>query len=371
MFLIIFGVLAGSPLLADQEPKIRVLIVEDAKEITIEGAGSPLKIVSHGTRGIGRGRASLKIAAKENGLFAAGTNLGDETAIESGNGKFRIGSKMYRGSLSVLLKSPGRLIVVDTIGLEDYISGLINSEISSSWHEEVIKTQAVAARTYALNQLESVRRAIAKKSYDIASTTLAQVYEGAHKADFHSQNAAEKTRGEVLMKGNAVFPAYYHSTCGGRTERAHNVWPGEEGPPIVSDPYCAHSPKFSWNFKIPVSEFVETLSRNSVELGEVETIDVTVFPDSQRVDMLLIEDDDGFKMVKAVEIRRMFGWQNVKSTWFDVKVSGGFIAFEGRGYGHGVGLCQWGAKAMAEKGKSYREILKFYYPDAEIVGFYP
>lgn len=373
IFLAILFVLVASTVRearAEPPPEVRVLVIDSIPSVTVSGAGSALKLLLPGGRGGERLGGSAHIVAGPRGLVIGGANRGEEMLISDAARRYRIGDRSFRGTLAIVWKGQGSLSVIDNIMIEDYLSGLINSEISSSWPLEAIKAQAVAARTYAMNQISGARRSATPRPYDITSTTLDQVYEGAHQEDRRSQDAVRATRGEFLLRSGAVFSAYYHSCCGGRTERAQNVWPGEKGPPPVDDSYCERSPQREWRLEIPKERFMEVLKSNGVAVTAIYTIAKTQFSDSPRAGEIIIEDDDGLKMVKATDLRRIFGYQNIKSTWFEVALQGNSIVFTGRGYGHGAGLCQWGAKGMAEAGKSHKEILKFYYPDAEIVKLY-
>lgn len=365
----LFTVLFAIPLShAASPPEIRVLIVDSERDVLVEGAGAALEIASGSIRQAKR--RSVRLAAGKLGLVSGRANFGDFVSVTSPTGRYRINGRTFRGSLDIVWKAGGSLLVVDRLPIEGYLAGLINGEISSSWPEEAIKTQAVAARSYALNQIEASRRAMTPRPYDLTNTMFDQVYEGAHREDDRSRQYVEATRGEVLLRNGAVFPAYYHSCCGGKTEHAQNVWTGETGPPVKDDPFCRNSPKFAWSHEIAIPTFTERLRSEGIDVKTVRTIAALPYTDSPRVEFLLIEDDDGLKMAKATDLRRIFGYQNIKSTWFDAEISGNKIIFRGRGYGHGVGLCQWGAKGMAEEGIGYRDILKYYYPDAEVVKLY-
>lgn len=357
-------------LCAGPPPDIRVLIVDGGPSITIEGQGSILRTTSSSGRERESAGARERLIAGEKGLVMRGADRGGGITFENKTRRYRIGERSFKGTIATVWKEKGGLLVINKLPLEDYLVGLINSEISSSWHAEAIKAQAVAARTYALYQIDAARRAITPRPYDITSTTLDQVYDGAHNEDVKSQRAVMSTRGEVLLRGGAIFSAYYHSCCAGLTEHAHNVWPGEQGPPVVKDRYCEGSPKLIWEWNIGMPEFVAAMDRSGVQIGLLQSIATTQLPDSPRADMVILEDGDGMKMIRATELRKIFGYQNIKSTWFDVAIRGNKIKFTGRGYGHGVGLCQWGAKGMAEEGIGYRDILKFYYPDANVATLY-
>lgn len=357
-------------LYAEPPPQIRVRIAEALPSVTIEGIGSKLKIISPSGRSEERLGHTARVIAQETELALNSARRGLELVFINASGKYRINGALYKGRIAAQWDGPSSLSVIVRMALEDYLVGLINSEISSSWPLEAIKAQGVAARTYAVYQIGRAGVANPPRAFDITASMLDQVYEGAHQEDRRSLVAVKATRGETLLRDGAIFQSYYHSSCGGHTEDAENVWPGEVGPPTVSDPYCAKSPKFSWTWQVPISRLSEVLNTNGIPIGEVKTIATSQFPNSPRVDMLLLEDEIGLQMVKATDLRRMLGYQNLKSTWFDIRVVKNEIRFSGRGYGHGVGLCQWGAKGMAEQGKSYREILKFYYPDAEVVKTY-
>lgn len=357
-------------ILASQPPEIRVLVIDSVPKAFIEGIGSPLSAVSESGNCSGIKSKGVTISATQSGLLVGRSQCGNSIVISNKNERYRISGRSFRGSITAVWKSNGSLMIIARMPLEDYLAGLINSEISSSWPVESIKAQAVAARTYAMNQIEGAQNAAKARPFDITSTMLDQVYEGAHLEDNRSRLAVADTRGEMLLRNGEIFPAYYHSSCGGHTERAENVWEGERGPPVIDDPYCSQSPKFTWSYNIPVSRFAEIMNGQGTPISTVRTIATSVLQDSPRVDMLLVEDDQGLKMIRATELRRIFGYQNIKSTWFEANLRGGSISFTGRGYGHGVGLCQWGAKGMAEEGIGYRDILKFYYPDADVARLY-
>lgn len=349
-------VLISANVFAAPPPSIRVLVIEKVPAVTVKNAA--------GTK------RDMRVMAERNGLSVNGAGSGTELEFASGRNFLDIDGRHFRDTVKIIWNGDRDLSIINLLPLEDYLTGLINSEIRSDWPFESVKAQAVAARSYALNLIENKKRSTTEHSYDVKSTVMDQVYDGAHLEDEPSKRAVNRTSGEVLTKNGRLFAAYYHSCCGGRTEHAHNVWAGEEGPPIVSDRYCVRSPKFSWDFKISIAEFVRALQNAGISIGNLSSVAKSILSDSPRTGEMLIEDENGMKMIKATELRRIFGYQNIKSTWFDVVQKGKELIFTGRGYGHGVGMCQWGAKAMAEENRTYNEILKFYYPDAEISKVY-
>ncbi|MBI4127060.1 MAG: SpoIID/LytB domain-containing protein [Deltaproteobacteria bacterium] len=269
-----------------------------------------------------------------------------------------------------VLVTDGNKNVVEELPLEDYLAGVVKHEMSPTWPAESLKAQTIAARTYALTMKERNRTAKTGRTYDVTSTMFDQVYQKTSQGKSTVTTAVAATRGLILKRDGRTFLTYYHSCCGGETEYAANVWPGSVPTRIAMDPYCARSPKLTWEYRLPTKQFMATLNAQGTHVQNIASLATTTLPHSRRVDMLLIDDGEGMKMVRATDLRRIFGYANLKSTWFNVGLERNEVVFAGRGYGHGVGLCQWGAKGMAEAGKMYQDILKFYYPDAEIASAY-
>jgi len=355
---------------ASLEPSIRVAVFSNPSSVTIEANEGGLLSISDGNaRPLSKGRIATIVSGPDGLRVNGRAQSSRELIIEGKNPSYRIAGRTFRGTLHVVQNSRN-ITVINELPMETYLVGLIGSEISSLWPPEAIKAQAVAARTYALNQMDRIRRVRPDAAYDIESTMLDQVYDGAHREEANVYGILEATRGQVLKRNGIIFPAFYHSCCGGFTEHAHNVWNDAEGPPPVEDRYCERSPKRYWTYRISKAEFQRALLRNQVAIGSISSVTTIPFFDSPRVDTVVLETSTGIENIKATELRKFFGYANVKSTWFEVALAGKDIAFTGKGYGHGVGMCQWGAKGMAEEGYGYTDILKFYYPDAQIVTMY-
>lgn len=240
------------------------------------------------------------------------------------------------------------------IPLERYVAGVLEKEVHGNWPMEALKAQAVATRTYALYRKVNPRDAL----FDVLSDTTDQVFESDEGHSPAIVRAVLETEGETLQHGGKIFQAFFHSCCAGRSERADEVWPGAFPEPLLSlhnDPYCAACPPARWEYRIDKGEF------ESITISERDT--------SGRVRTVLVSSPSGKSRTMAgIELRRVLGNTFLKSTLFEISPQDDAIVFEGRGAGHGVGLCQWGAKGMAETGKNYREILDFYYPGAEVAG---
>jgi stage II sporulation protein D len=257
--------------------------------------------------------------------------------------------------VDVRVRLPGG---IDAVPLELYVERTVASEVYPSWPIEVLKAQAVIARTYALH--ERVRNA--GLEYDVESSVVSQRYrEGAVPARIRAAVAA--TRSEFLEYGGAPILAAYHASSGGRTASSEEVW-GQSLPYLasVSSP-DDDAPDYFWSFEIAREDFLDALRSRGFGVGEGQPIEVLERSASGRVIRLRV----GAAEVTGREIRRALGGRALRSTKFEVRVSDdGAVRILGSGSGHGVGLCQWGARALAASGKSYREILAHYYPGSRL-----
>jgi stage II sporulation protein D len=247
----------------------------------------------------------------------------------------------------------------------------------------------VAARTYALFQMREARRR--KQVFDLDSTIKDQVYNGSAREDFRASRSVEKTRGMILTlpeqkQGKAVpLKAFYHSTCGGRTELPEKVWGGKHAgfKKRVECPFCVASPRYNWNLEVRARDLLDAVEAGVRDGGAPRgwprnhgsilrswrLVDVAVDNSDARAGQVALSlskgDESVLLKVSGPKFRSWMGAGKMLSTSFHVSSRAGDVwSFSGRGNGHGVGLCQWGAKVMGEKGYSMASILKHYYPDA-------
>jgi stage II sporulation protein D len=312
--------------------------------------------------------------------------------IQSPSGFIHFNDRPYRQEIRVY--SRNQCEVVNHVDLEKYLDGLVNSEFSSKWNEEAIAAQIVAARTYAFYQIVKARQT-PELHYDLDSSVKDQVYQGFHREDFHSSRAVNKTRGLILTAGRDSIPipikAFYHSTCGGVTEVPKNVW-GNSYPGMgkhILCPYCSVSPAYRWSLDLSTPELEEILRKGAggsepkLPRGHLIGLEPKSTNPSGRVveirtlwQSLPPISSSGVQefTISAVKLRDWIGPGKFRSTRFRVEPSGLGTEtkpgtgkrwhFEGMGNGHGVGMCQWGAKTMAEKHYRMMAILKHYYPEA-------
>lgn len=273
-------------------------------------------------------------------------------------GEVTFQGKKYSGILEVWRGKNG-LYLINELPIEDYLKGVVAAEVGSKWEDEALKAQAVASRTYALYQKKN--NTPNKMSYHLTSSVLHQVFRG----DIISENikkAVNETKGEILTYEGSPIIAFYHSTSVGQTEDCMEVF-GKNLPylkPVETNPDL--SPYFVWEKRIPVLDI-----EKAVNLSKIKDITPHSQTVTNRVRDLKILTDNSEILYPAKDLRKNLGWDKLPSTMItDLSRDGDFFIIQGKGYGHGVGMCQWSAQQMAKEGKNYREILSKFYPGAII-----
>lgn len=305
----------------------------------------------------GNSKVTIKVLIQDEGFPSSPDK--DEKIALLGNvtGDFFGNGVRYSGQIEVWKGEKG-LYVVNELPIEDYVESVVAAEVGTDWEIEALKAQAVIARTYAI--YKKLSGSNTKAIYHLTSSVLHQVYKG-NNSHFKVTYAVRSTEGEILTYEGKPIEALYHSTCGGRTEDPEEVF-GKKIPYMKSvESRCDLSPYWIWGKKIPISELERALNTSGIKGMEIKSRTST-----GRVKEIIIKAEGGDTVLKATELRRLLGWSRLPSTYFEIKANGDSIIFEGRGYGHGVGLCQWSALQMAAEGKTYREILSFFYPGTEI-----
>ena len=273
--------------------------------------------------------------------------------------RIRWNGRDYGGFLELLRNADG-VTLVNEVPLEEYVAGVLRAEASEKWPVEALRAQAIAARTYgAYHRLLGIG-----KPYHLVASTAHQQYAGRVGAGSPVWAAASETAGQVLLWEGELFPAFYHTESGGFTEDPRTVF-GTRSMPALRSVRCEFStgsPHFYWALDLKLSDLTEIMRRHDVAVGTVSGIDVIERTPSLRATWVVVQGSRGRVRLRGNDLRRMIGYDVLKSTLFAVAVYGDTAQFAGRGYGHGVGLCQWGAKGMAEQGYVARQILEFYYP---------
>jgi stage II sporulation protein D len=287
----------------------------------------------------------------------------------------RIGPRALAALLVLAVGSPAgaeeliRVLVaaeprqVPELRLEDYVAGVVAGEMPASFPAEALKAQAVAARSYALTR--KIEAQAADRPWDIGVGVLAQVFSRAPSAA--ARAAADATVGEVLALGMEPVEAYFHAACGGRTEGGLAAL-GRDLPYLapVACGRCERAPRVRWTLRIGARELAAAVGLP----GDATAARVAARSPTGRADRVEVQVGERRAVVGAVDLRQKLGFSRLPSLAFEIKAERNAFSFEGRGQGHGAGLCQWGAAGLAREGKTYREILLHYYPGTEVVRMY-
>lgn len=359
IFILIIPVVAGAE--APQREVVRVALMKGAENVKLEGddvlatneKGEPV-----------RESFPIYVIRSKDGLTANGKTL--RMLALSSSTYVLVNGKRYRGIVEISPMGKG-LLVVNQLPLEDYLVGLINCEISSQWPIEAIKAQAVIARSYAVYQREARKGA----PYQLESSVMDQVYEGCDIEDSRAARGVKETAGEVLTYDGKVIQAFYHSSCGGHTEASKNVW-GSSLPYLqgVECSYCLTAPSTKWEITLSLKKLESLLKNSGYQIVGLREIKTGQRNRSGRLTDLTLLSAKGALPISAVNFRKAIGYMVIKSTSFEVRANGDAITFTGKGYGHGVGLCQWGARQRAMDGFDYQEILSYYYPGTKLLKLY-
>jgi len=356
IFLLLFLLLANTCGFA-QSKIVRVLVCESDTSLTLSSQG-PVVI-----------KAGDKILKREKRL--EGTVLKRKSNfIKFGRGKYKtldfiskgfpisVNNRAYRGDIRISVHQK-QLFVVNYVDIEGYLKSVVPSEMFSTWPMEALKAQAVVARTYAL-----YRRAGPSKEYDLCSGVRSQLYKGVRFEESKTNMAVYLTEKMCLYDNKKLVPTYFHSTCGGNTINADSIWKKAldsiEG---VDCKFCKDSPHYKWKKSIGRRKLGKILSKNGYKIGKIKKIRIG----KGKPYRIFIEDKyEKSQVLDVGKFRILVGSEILRSNNFKVKVGWFRVKFKGNGWGHGVGLCQWGARGMALKGYSYKQILQHYYPNLDL-----
>lgn len=368
------------------QPEIRVAVQKDATSIRIGAPSSGAKIVVNGTPW-----KQLPANAIVNVTYANGSLALEGQPVSGNSIRFdtfspdafiKVADK-DASTMVVVSHPPSRtgLLAVALLNMEDYLTGVLAGEVPyDRWHPEAMKAQAIVSRTFALYEI----KARSGDTYDVDSTMMSQVFKG---ANFRSvpalTTAVNATRGMVLTSGGAMFPAYFHSTCGGHTEAAGGIFPDHAGVrPLggVKCPYCTISPSYRWRASYTKESIAVKLREKIPTLGKIESLtfsDAKGAPvgdpgsEPRRAQTVTIKHSAGTSTMQGNVFRLAVGPAALKSLLFvSVSDKGDSLDISGGGYGHGVGLCQYGSQGMAQSGEPYLRILGLYFPGAALTKMY-
>lgn len=270
-------------------------------------------------------------------------------------------NRKYRGKFFIVNKDK-KYYLVNLVGINEYLKSVVPSEMPSSWHIEALKAQAIAARTYAIKV--TIERRKKGEVFDLYSTVLDQAYYGIDQENPRTDEAVEKTKDLIIVYDNQPIWALYHSNCGGQTIDGRMVFPKRLDPThqYLSSVKCQYSGK-KWENKVEIYTIKKNLEKSiKINIYSIENI----YTNNFRV--YIIYNRNSIYSLYNWEIRKLIGYNIIRSPYISkIGIEGEHVVFEGIGFGHGVGLCQFGANTLAKNGFNYQDIIKYYYKNVEII----
>ena len=356
------GVFVGVP---------NIFVRQKNEELHITASKGKLKIKT---------RSKRQQTADRRVFKATGTSASDCIAIATD--KAGLNKACYNGEF-IVTANGNKLNAINVIDIEDYLRGVVPYEIGKLDESkfEALKAQAVAARTYAYKHFGSR----VAQGFDVYADTRDQVYKGLHSATALTDKAVRETEGVVMTYNGEFITAYYHSTCGGETEGIV-TWGRPDHPYLKNKPdlrpdgtpWCRESNYTEWTREFTEDELRDLFQINAKEakanvpsFSSIKSMHIQDTLKSGRIHTLVIETNNGSFTAKADKIRWLFkrGGTILPSSFFRIHKNGNEWILKGKGFGHGVGLCQMGARARAQAGQSYIQILTHYYPGITLEKF--
>jgi stage II sporulation protein D len=358
-----------------------VLLHDNIKEIQIE-INQPYSISNFENNEILADRESLKksVIYLKSGDFRTRPLTSDtahnapttfikangNVSIFANNGYVKLSNSTYSGKIILIPKDDNRFSILEEIGIEEYLPGVIEGEMPIMWNDDALQAQVVAVRTYAIYKRKIKGNAL----YHINKLDLA--YKGSYMNQTKAKEVVDKTRGTVMVYDWKLFPGYFHSTCGGHTEDINLVFNLKSIPPLsgVDCGYCNNSKYYNWKKKLGRNVIQKRLNAAKSKIKRIRNITTEQIGPGGHCSTIKIDHAGGTKRVNANDFRLIIGPNNLRSTSFSIKKSGSSFIFDGSGWGHGVGLCQYGTQSMAKLGFRWFDILRYYYPEIDLVKIY-
>jgi stage II sporulation protein D len=350
-----------------QEIKIGIFNNKNIEKVFLEASKGKYKLFIDGKKKYTlKGSRSLiiNVSGKNVNLSLAKKDYTGKNILLKGKKKAVISVKLirpkqktcfYSGSINIFPKQ-NKLVLINLPPFQGYIAGVVEAESGTKADKEYYKSQAVICRTYALQKWNRHK----KDGFNLCDGVHCQAYKGLSTANRTIKKSVKKTKNLVILDGNnRLIEALFSANCGGQTNNSEMVW-SSEIPYLrsIKDPYCIDQRQAKWEKSISVKEFMNFLNYKGIKTDSLNTGDFE-FKQPKRLKYYTINN----QKLKLTTLR--FGL-HLRSTFFEIKPEGNRLIFYGRGYGHGVGMCQEGAMNMAKKGEKYNEIIKFYYTGVKI-----
>ncbi len=336
------------------QPLVRVLLADgvDAVDVAFDG---PHRGAIDGASFETPFALVWPVRAQDGRLLVDGHDVGSTLDLAGDDGVTWSGRR-YRGTLRLLAEGQG-LRVLNVLDLESYLRGVVPAEMQASWPREALRAQAVAARTYTLIHVDPAR------AYDVCATDECQVYRGRDAERPSTDAALTDTQGQVLTYAGDYARTYYHADSGGVIASAAEVWGGEIAYLQAFQDVESVGPHRVWTARLDPARIGASLGALGLGVGPVVRLGVLSTSASGRVIRAEVVGRDGRAVLDGASLRSALRGWGLKSTRFTMT---GDLSVRGEGWGHGVGMSQYGARALADQGYDYTQILGFYYPDTRL-----
>lgn len=309
------------------------------------------------------------IVRLSNSNFIIGTTMLRREALEINpkiDGSIIINDISYWGKIKILPQPNNTFLVIEETDVDSYLSGVLGKEMPTSWTKNTLFAQAVTARTYALYQMKKH----ILDDYHLKKIDLA--YGGRSSETEKTNEIINKSKGIIMVHNWLLFPAYFHSTCGGHTEDVNHVFNEKSIPPLSGTTcgYCEASKYYRWQANFTKNEIASKLKNYNIKANGSFTITPVGLGKGGHATTIKVSSSSDIKDINANKFRLLIGPNKLFSTSFTVKDNDTMLNFNGRGWGHGLGLCQYGAQKMGLTGVKWYDIVKHYYPGVDLVKVY-
>ena len=338
-------------------PPIRVLLDEVVGPVTVPMMGPHSGSVDTQTVFETSAALTWPLASAAGKVVIEGKAVGHSFTLEPTDGTLVTWQgRPYRGALRFVATAAG-FEVINVVDLESYLRGVVPAEMPASWSTEALKAQAVAARTYTLASLET------GENYDVCATTECQKYGGAAAEHPRSDAAILATTGVVLTYRGTFAKTYYHADSGGVLASSAEVW-GDVRPYLAAhQDVPSTTPHRRWQKSLEAAALQTSLTEVGLDIGPVQALQVAAYSESGRVSSVVVVGAWGSATLSGPSLTKLLRDWGLKSTRFSMT---GALNAQGDGWGHGVGMSQYGANALASANYDYSQILAFYYPTTDL-----
>jgi len=332
---------------------VKILIMKTKDKITISSRGS-IKLSTN---------PSVTINKDRTRFFVNPRAIKVPITVKTENEPLLLNGTPYRGSFYIKTIQ-GTAFIVNILTIDEYLISVVPGEIPANWETEALKAQAIAARTFTHYHISTQKKRDAL--YDLDATAATQVYRGISDEKPQTTAAVRATSGQVMVHEEKPILAYFHSTCGGKTVDDSHVWEKSSHPYLQGRQcgFCNDSTKYEWESELTLDEIRNCLMKQFPVMGSIRSISFKKKDD--RVVEVVINHRNGCTRMGGNNFRLLFPAEKIRSLYFISKKIKNGLALKGHGWGHGVGLCQWGARGMAKSGYNSRDILKHYYTGVKI-----